>query len=223
MIIASLKACVTKLFTGQPTPSIGESVGVVDKSLWLKEKDYMRKRMLEDLDIGYLDPDIYHVLLAIFMREEAFPISSCSGRITIVDAPMPWHRKSSAVIFKKHTVVEEHEVLSVLRNSPPINRLWLVATGPIFHISTLTLREALSILRIAREAGMKHSGILSISRRGILVELKTGVRVTILLRSRDFVISDLQEAIRATNEALLEGKSRLAKLYDLLLSSSRSQ
>ncbi|MEM2007455.1 MAG: hypothetical protein QXG17_00985 [Sulfolobales archaeon] len=193
-------------------------MGIVDRSLWLKEKDSMRRRMLEDLDVGYLDPDVYHVLLALFKREKAFPVSSCSGRITIVDAPMPWHRKSSTVVFKKHEVIEEHEVLSVVRNSPPMSRLWLIATGPIFHISTLTLREALSILKIAREAGMKHSGILSISRRGIYVELKTGVRVTILLRTGGFVIGDLREAVRAANEALLEGKNRLAKLYELLLS-----
>ncbi|MCS7098790.1 MAG: hypothetical protein RMH84_07155, partial [Sulfolobales archaeon] len=114
-------------------------MGIVDRALWVKTRDAMQKRMLEDLDVGYLDPDIYHVLQALFRRGESFPISSCSGRITIVDARMPWHRKASTVIFKKHTAVEEGEVYTVLRSSPPTTRLWLVATGPIFHISTLTL------------------------------------------------------------------------------------
>lgn len=194
-------------------------MGIVDRDLWTKEKDLMLKRMFEDLDVGYLDPDIYHVLLELFKRKEAFPVSSCSGRITIVDASMPWHRKSSTVVFKKHTIIEEHEVLSVVQSSPPVNRLWLVVTGPIFHVSTLTLREALSILKIAREAGMKHSGILSVSRRGIYVELKTGVRLTILLRTKDLVVSDLREAVRVANEALLEGKARLVRFYNMLLST----
>lgn len=192
-------------------------MGIVDKELWTKEKDLRLKRMLEDLEVGYLDPDIYHVLLELFKRKEAFPVSSCSGRTTIVDAPMPWHRRNSTVVFKRHTTVDESEVRSVVQASAPVHRLWLVVTGPIFHLSTLTLREALSMLKMAREAGMKHSGILSVSRRGIYVELKTGVRLTILLRTKDFTVDNVQEVVRAANEALLEGKSRLARFYKLLI------
>ena len=188
----------------------------MDRSLWAREKEARYARMLEDLDVGYLDPDIYHVLMAIFERPEAFPVSSCSGRITVVDAPMPWHRKGSTVVFKKHSTIEESEVSSVILPNSPLSRLWLVATGPILHVSTLTLREALAMLRIAREAGMKHSGILSISRRGIYLELKTGVRLTILLRAGSYTIENLGEVVRAANEALLEGKDRLARLYKLL-------
>lgn len=193
-------------------------MGIVDKEVWIKTKDSMYRRMLADLDIGYLDPDIYYVLLALFRREESFPVSSCSGRITVVDAPMPWYRKNSTVVFKKHAVVDEKEIYTVVQNSLPVRRLWLVVTGPIFHISALTLREALSVLKIAREAGMKHSGILSISRRGVYVELKTGVRLTVLLRAKDTIISDIREVVKVANEALLEGKSRLTRFYKLLLS-----
>ncbi|MDW8011346.1 MAG: hypothetical protein RMH84_07135, partial [Sulfolobales archaeon] len=71
------------------------------------------------------------------------------------------------------------------------------------------------------EAGMKHSGILSISRRGIFVELKTGIRVTNLLRAENFTIEDIRELVRVANEALAEGKSRLAKFYDLLTASEK--
>ncbi|MCX8184883.1 MAG: hypothetical protein RMI56_00295 [Sulfolobales archaeon] len=197
-------------------------MGIVDRALWVKTRDEMLKKMLEDLEIGYLDPDIYHILQALFRRKESFPASSCSGRITVVDALMPWHRKASTVIFKKHSAVEEGEIYFILRSSPPISRLWLVATGPIFHISALTLREATSILKIAREAGMKHSGILSISKRGIFVELKTGIRVTNLLKSGSFVVEDIHEVVRVVNEALAEGKNRLARFYALLTASQKS-
>ncbi len=192
---------------------------MVDRSLWLREREARFRRMLEDLDAGYLDPDIYHVLLALFRRRESFPVSSCSGRVTIVDAPMPWHRRGSAVLFKKHSPVEEREVLSIIQGPPPLGRLWLVVTGPILHVSALTLREALSVLKIAREAGMKHSGVLSISRRGIYLELRTGVRLATLLRAGGFAIGEVREVVRAANEALLEGKGRLARLYELLLKS----
>lgn len=191
-------------------------MSVVDRVLWAKEKEAMYTRMLEDLDVGYLDPDIYYILIELFRRPEAFPVSSCSGRITVVDAPMPWHRKRSTIVFKKHSVVDENEVSPIVSRGPPLTRLWLVVTGPIFHVSTLTMREALALLRVARGAGMKHSGILSVSRRGIYVELKTGVRLTVLLRAGDYVVSNLGEIVRAANEALLEGKDRLLKFYGIL-------
>ena len=47
------------------------------------------------------------------------------------------------------------------------------------------------MLKMAREAGMKHSGILSMSRKGIIVELRTGVRLAILLKVGDEVVVEL--------------------------------
>jgi len=194
-------------------------LGVVDRKLWSERKQLMFRRMLEDVEVGYLDPDVYDLLLLLFNRRESFPVSSCSGRVTLVDAPMPWHRKSSTVVFKKHSPVEEPEIASLVRQ-PPVSRLWLVVTGPILHVSALTLREASMLLKVARRAGMKHSGVLSVSKRGIYLELKTGVRLTILLRSGNYVCEHLQEVVKVANEALAEGKNRLRRLYEELLKAS---
>ncbi len=192
---------------------------MVDRRLWYERKQLMFRRMQEDVEVGYLDPDIYDLLLLLFNRQESFPVSSCSGRITLVDAPMPWHRRGSTVVFKKHVAVEELEIEPLVRQ-PPVSRLWLVATGPILHVSALTLREASTLLKVARRAGMKHSGVLSITRRGIYLELKTGVRLTIMLRSGSYVCWHLAEVVKVANEALAEGKSRLRKLYEELLKVS---
>jgi len=196
-------------------------VGIVDRELWARTRERMFRRMVEDLDIGYLDPDIYHVLQALFRRANSFPVSSCSGRITVVDSKLPWHRKGSTVLFKKHSPVTEGELLPIVTESVPVARLWLVVTGPIFHISSADLKEALVLLRIARAAGMKHSGVLSLSRRGVYVELKTGVRLTVLLKSRGYVVENMREVVEAANEALLEGKNRLERFYRLLVESEK--
>jgi len=196
-------------------------VGIVDRELWARMRESMYRRMLEDLDIGYLDPDIYHILQTLFRRPDSFPVSSCSGRVTVVDSKLPWHRKGSTVVFKKHSAVTEDELLPIVAGSMPVARLWLVVTGPIFHISSASLREALALLRIARDAGMKHSGVLSFSRRGIYVELKTGVRLTALLRSGDYVVEDVGEVVKVANEALTEGKIRLERFYRLLVESEK--
>ncbi len=194
----------------------------VDRELWLKRKEELRERLLSDLHIGYLDRDILDILLMFFKRKGSFTISSCSGRIVVVDAPLPWVRRESTVVFKKHEPVEVSELEDVLRQDA-IYVLWLVVTGPIIHVSTASLREAVKVLRIAREAGMKHSGILSLSKKGIVVELKTGVRIAAPLKQKNnlLVSSDkLSELVDIANKALLEGKKRLEKLREVLAKSN---
>ena len=193
----------------------------VDRELWLKRKEELRERLLSDLHIGYLDRDILDILLMFFEREESFTISSCSGRIVVVDAPLPWVRRESTVVFKKHEPIEVSELEDVLRQDA-VHILWLVVTGPIIHVSTASLREAVRVLRIAREAGMKHSGILSLSKKGIVVELKTGVRIAAPLKQKSNLLvssDELSELVDIANKALLEGKKRLEKLREVLAKS----
>ncbi len=190
----------------------------VDVKLWKKRREEAYKRLWEDLEIGYLDEDLLDILLEFFKRPESYTTSSCSGRIVVVDSRMPWERKNATIIFKKHSSISLEEITSLL-SQPVLYRLWLVATGPIIHVVTLTAREALRILRIAREAGFKHSGVLSVSRKGYLVELRTGIRLAILLKTSDRIVVDehgLREAVKAVNEALSEGKKRLQRLLEVL-------
>lgn len=191
----------------------------VDRELWRRRKELMYQRLMRDLHIGYLDEDIINVLMEIFRRDEAFTISSCSGRITLVDAPLPWMRRNSAVVFKKHKPISVEEIIDII-NKPALSNLWLITTGPIIHVSTASLREARRILLIAREAGLKHSGVISMSSKGIIVELRSGVRLTQLIKvGGDLVInlSELSKVVNLSNEALLQGKERLKRLEESLI------
>ncbi len=190
----------------------------VDVSKWKEWRDEMWDRLRRDFDVGYIDEDIVDVLELIFSREHSFTISSCSGRVTVLDGPMPWDRKESTIIFKKHKSVTTQEILNVIKQ-PTLYCLWLIVSGPIIHVVSDSIEEALNILRIAREAGMKHSGILSISDKGIISELKTGIRVNVLLKIRNYVVIDLKEidkVVKVINDALLEGKRRLMRLKEAL-------
>lgn len=202
----------------QPTP-------LVDEVKWRARKREMLKRLREDLEIGYLDKDIVDVLLKLFGFDGLYTISSCSGRITLIDGDLPWRRKGSTIVFKKHQPVASEELLKYLEG-PTSRRLWLVVTGPIIHASAISMKWANTLLRIARESGMKHSGILSINReKGIIVELRTGVRLASLLKTggRPVVESaGIEDVVRAANEALLDGKDRLERLRKALERASNT-
>jgi tRNA wybutosine-synthesizing protein 3 len=193
-------------------------VDEVDASLWLRRKEEFRKRLMHDLDIGYLDRDILDVLQKIFDFPEYFTLSSCSGRISLVDALMPWERDESTVIFKKHSPITVEE-LRHLMGQRAVRTMWLTVTGPIIHVSSRSLSDALRIIEVARKAGMKHSGIISSGRKGVVAELVSGVYISVPLKTGDEVlIADrfIPLLVSLANKALLAGKRRLNRLRTVL-------
>ncbi len=188
----------------------------VDRALWAKKKEAMFRRLLEDIHIGYLDEDISDLLLEIFKREDAFTISSCSGRIIFVDAQMPWMRKTSTVIFKKHKPITSEEFLEFL-NKPILSRLWVIVTGPILHISTATLKEARTLISASRVAGLKHSGVISFRKDGIVLELRSGIGLTYVVKAGDRIFVDpTTDLVSICNEVLMKGKDRLRRLKEVI-------
>ncbi|MEM1814392.1 MAG: hypothetical protein QXE04_03825 [Thermoplasmatales archaeon] len=185
-------------------------------SEWRKYKEEAIARLLRDKEIGYLDPDIWDLLSVFMNREKAFTYSSCSGRITIVDSVYPWSRKDSTLIYKNHFNLSTEE-LSRIVSRGGVRRLWLIVQGPILHVYTMDYEEAWIIIRVAREAGFKHSGILAENVKGILVELRTGIRMAHLL-SASASSDDLERIATVANEVLKRGKEKKNLLRDVISS-----
>ena len=175
-------------------------------------------RMKKDREIGYLDPGIEEVLQRFFERPKSYTTSSCSGRITIVDAERPWTRDGSIVVYRSHDPVSLDEVMGVL-SKPAAHTLWFIAAGPIIHVVCYDEEEAYEVLRIAREAGFKHSGILSKTSKGVIVELRTGIRIVVPLKEGDRMLVDegyVAKLLEHANRAVAEGRERLKRLSRLL-------
>ncbi|MEM2512199.1 MAG: hypothetical protein QXX61_03585 [Ignisphaera sp.] len=188
---------------------------IVDQSRWLKRREEAYRRFLEDIEIGYADKDIVDFIKHIFAKEKIFTTSSCSGRITIVDALYPWLREESYIVFKKHEPVSVDEIIVVIQQQP-LHRLWLISSGPIVHFVAVNLDTAYRILQIARESGFKHSGIISMSIDGIVVEIISGTWTSFLLRDGDvWFTNNIDKIVAVANEVLIEGKKRLEKLFKL--------
>ncbi len=188
----------------------------VDDKVWSERREEFRRRLLEDLEIGYLDDDIIDVLLKLFESGDLFTQSSCSGRITAVDAEMPWEREGSTVIFKKHSPINVGE-LKALLTQKVLKTLWLVVTGPIIHVNAKSVEAAMKVLELGRSAGFKHSGIISWGIKGVVVELTSGVFLSIPLKiGDDVVISSVGKVVSLSNKALLRGKNRLNRLRSAL-------
>ncbi|BCU67253.1 hypothetical protein HS7_06900 [Sulfolobales archaeon HS-7] len=178
---------------------------------WEKDKASAVDRLEEDRRIGYLDPDIYDVLIEFMKVDSLFTKSSCSGRITIIDAEFPWNRKDSYVLFKNHFPIIKNDIQEVVKQKAKAT-LWLVTQGPILHVYAANEQVAWNLLKIARNVGFKHSGILSVNYHGAVVELRTGIKITIPILDND--IRD--KYIEIANNALILGKNKLQKLKEVV-------
>ena len=184
---------------------------------WYTYKQKAWERILRDKEIGYLDPDIFDVLEVFFKRKDTYTQSSCSGRITIVDAELPWERRNSSVIYKNHLRMSIDDFIETI-NKGKVWNLWLVVQGPIFHVYSRTQEEAWKILKIARSVGFKHSGILTINEKGVLVELRTGVKMVHLLK-QNYTEEEMVNLVDIANKVLLKGKDKLHKIKNAIESS----
>jgi tRNA wybutosine-synthesizing protein 3 len=192
----------------------------IDTSKWMARKKAFWDRLWEDLEIGYLDEDLLPLLILINMNRDLYSLSSCSGRIVVSDSTFPWSREETSIVFKKHSTVEASEILNIL-SKPAVRRYWINVTGPIIHVSASSLASALEFLSIAREAGYKHSGILSINRdKGVIMELTTGIFISMLAKDDNHMLyceDALEKIIQVANTTLLRGKSMIERLINTIL------
>ncbi|WP_252900877.1 tRNA-wybutosine modification methyltransferase TYW3 [Vulcanisaeta sp. JCM 14467] len=89
-------------------------------------------------------------------------------------APRLSYSKGSGLfkfIVKWHRPVTYSEVINVISGISE-GDAWLLVRAPIMHFVARDLNGALKILRIARDAGFKHSGIYSVTHDGVVVEVQ---------------------------------------------------
>jgi tRNA wybutosine-synthesizing protein 3 len=185
---------------------------------WERRKSAFLERIERDREIGYLDPGIEETLDLINSREKSYTTSSCSGRISAVDSEFPWKRDDEHPIFKKHAPITEEELEDLLKVEPK-DIIWLIVSGPILHICCRDIEEAGEMLRVARQAGFKHSGIMSISEDCFMVELISGTQLFLPLKSRTKLFIEagsMNDILFLVNESLSEGRNRLKRLNEAL-------
>ncbi|WP_243678491.1 hypothetical protein [Vulcanisaeta distributa] len=170
-----------------------------------------------------VDFDIYDFLLAFNKSlNDYYTTSSCSGRIALAKAPPRLSYSKGSGLFKFiakwHRPVTYGEIIGVI-NGISDGDVWLLVRAPIMHFVARDLNGALRILRIAREAGFKHSGIYSVTHDGVVVEVQGEDRfeVPIIINGKLIVpAEDLRRIIDIANETLMFGKFRLVHLIRLI-------
>jgi len=189
----------------------------------LKSRNSIEEIIAEERDIGYLDPGIEDVLRRLNSLKGVSTTSSCIGRVAIVEGPIHWGRgEDTRIVFKTHGRVRPEDILRVVGRG--FESLWLRANGPILHLRVSSLDCAAHILAMARPHGFKHSGVISLSREGPVVELMSAAQMStpLVLAGRPVVRLDsagLERLAGAANMVVEEGRRGLEELVSTLTAS----
>ncbi|MFP4423661.1 MAG: tRNA wybutosine-synthesizing 3 family protein [Candidatus Woesearchaeota archaeon] len=175
--------------------------------------DLSKQQALSKLDKskkGYIDEEILPLITALNKKKNFYTTSSCAGRIVLLE--LRGKKKHDAHwIFCSHKKAEGIE--SEISEYP----VWFRYDPPIIHLSCRTLEDAKIFLEIAKNAGFKHTGIISLGR--IMVELIGYDKIATLVSRDGKPLVDkeyLNILTELANECMERNRLRLQALYESL-------
>lgn len=171
---------------------------------------------------GEVDNDIIPLLDVINERSEFVTLSSCSGRIAVLDLQNFGDKLGAEFLGKWHDHADYSEIKKAAQKSRKF--AWLILYPPILHIACRDLEAAKKLLNVANNAGFRRSGLISL--KNLVVEISSLERLELpIAKNGELLVSDkyLELVTEIANEKLRSGKVKLAKLFELIKSFSKEE
>jgi len=176
---------------------------------WLVKMDFeeQKKKQLSKSDkssIGSWDKKIIGLCKKINKNKNYYTTSSCGGRIVLLKAS---NKKIKDVfLFRTHEKVSFLELKKVLKDvGKKFNDLVeFQQTSCILHVACKTIDDALELVRKAKLAGWKRSGVMSGGRR-FVVELHSTESMSFLIMNKGKILVDdgyLKLVVKEANRKL---------------------
>lgn len=188
--------------------------------MWEQFKKEKLRGYLEAKNQRKVDFDIVELLDLINSFDDFVTLSSCSGRIAVVDLEKPGDKASSLFLGKWHEGVEVSEVAEAALRSRKV--AWLIQYPPIIHVACRDIGAAKLLMNAANTAGFRRSGVISLSN--YVVEIASLERIELPVAEKGLMLVDdayLSYVVRWANEKLLKGKEKLGRLQEALESLQR--
>lgn len=210
-----------------------------EKSDFLKKKDKSRK--------GCIDKDIAGIVNFINSKKDFYTTSSCAGRIVLLE--MKSRKKNECNwIFSKHGKVEFKEIVNSLNQynkkisksrERPLNeskmeetsfgsmgfnhQVWFKQQPLILHVACRNLGAARRLLGLSRKV-FKHSGILSINEKRIIVEIIGNERIETIAADGDFAADEkyIKKLVKYANDNFIENRKKSEKFLKIITSGLKA-
>lgn len=135
-----------------------------EKKEFLAKKDKSRK--------GSIDPKIKKLVVKINSLDGFFTTSSCSGRMLLFSIPKSNKKKEVQYFVTSHKKTDFNKIKNIIINKKlPKNDVWFRMDGAILHVASGNIDSAKKLLNTARDIGFRRSGIISLGKNRVTMEL----------------------------------------------------
>ncbi len=179
--------------------------------IFKKTRKYVLEKIKNEILLERIDKDILPLIEVINSKPCYVTLSSCSGRIVVLNLPKFGAKKECKFIGKWHKNVETEKVEKSLRKCKEEG--WFLMQPPILHVRCKTLEDAEKLLRVANESGFRESGIISLRKN--IVRIYSSERIeTLLAKSGKILVSKeyLKTLVEVANEKIKEVKMKVESL-----------
>ncbi len=123
------------------------------------------------LDEGKVDRRIIRLLDSINRNADLVTLSSCSGRINLLQFDIEKGKESAEFYAKWHEPADREEFERKLNEYTSKSRLWFRVEPFILHVAAKDLGTASGFLRRMRSNGVKRGGMQGIGKDRIPIEV----------------------------------------------------
>jgi tRNA wybutosine-synthesizing protein 3 len=176
-----------------------------------RKQDCLKKD--DKSSIGEWDEPIKKLCDKINKLDNYYTLSSCSGRIVLIKNLDK--KQSGMFIFRSHRKITFDEIKKVLDNYKEAESLIFKQEQPILHVACRTLEDAEKMLKKSQESGFKHSGIMTISEKRIVLEIIGSEQLALPIFEKGKILVDdnfLKTLVRESNQRLEIGWGKIQKI-----------
>jgi len=182
-----------------------------------KLKELYMTNLEEHIREGKVDKEILHLLNLINSLDNYFTTSSCAGRIVLIKTPEDLKKQENVFLFKSHQTVKFEDIWkAILENYKKYENIWFKQEPFIIHVVCKDLKSANELLKISSKVGLKHSGIISLKKNKIVIEIIGNEKIeTIVSKNGRILVNEeyLKELVNEANKKLLRSRVYMGKLY----------
>jgi len=166
---------------------------------------------------GKVDEDIVSLLEKINEKENYVTLSSCSGRILVIDLNSFGDKKSSEFLGKWHNFAKFEDVIESVNRCK--RQGWLIQDPPIVHVACRDLISAKNLMVVANNSGFRRSGIISLQNYVVEIASLERLELPVVIDGKRIIEdSYLRIALEIANEKLKSGKRKIKRLEELISS-----
>lgn len=186
---------------------------MIQRNTFLQAKEKALQNLVDAHDKKHVDQKVKTILDILNTSDMYYTLSSCSGRIVILDLPRIGDKQQACFLGKWHQMITMRDVQQVLE-PPSKGIIWFLAQSPIFHIGVYSIEDADKLIKMGITSGFKNSGIRSVKPR-IIVELCSTERLDAPIGQQGTIYTNteyLELLIQIANQILQRSQEKLQRL-----------